>query len=164
MIATLKISVDVFLIKSILKNIEVSFDKVSLIGDNRVIISFASKDNMLAFLNSKCSFQEYFSQLLQWDDHFHVSKRFLLINIYGVPPQFWTVSYRKWMWSVYHLRWVYYFKEHTRYWSHSDFTSLDPTTSSLQFQVNGKHVSLKLLESHTGVELLKDVDDAMLDD
>lgn len=80
-----------FVIKTILKDSEVAFDSVSLI--DRVLISFNSKEKLKTFLNSKDSIHDYFSEVKQWDDNFLVAKRFLWINVFGIPPHLWFVDF-----------------------------------------------------------------------
>lgn len=55
-----KVASNVLLIKSILKELEVFHDGVSLLGDTRALVSFASKDLLNSFLDKKDSVQDFF--------------------------------------------------------------------------------------------------------
>lgn len=59
-VVTVILSIDLFLINSVLYNAEVTFDQISLLGDNRVLISFDSCEKHTAFLGMKHSFKEFF--------------------------------------------------------------------------------------------------------
>lgn len=62
-IASLKSISDVLLIKSILAYSEAVHENVSLIGDNRVLISFKSLEGRDNFLGQKLVLVDYFSDL-----------------------------------------------------------------------------------------------------
>lgn len=87
-VAMCKVSSDVLLIKSILKNIQLSADCVSLLGDNRMLLTFSSQELRDSFLNMQDSLQDCFSSLKAWDENVVVSKRFLWINVFGIPLKY----------------------------------------------------------------------------
>lgn len=59
-IVTVILSTNVFLLKSILNDVENPFDHLSLLGDNRVLVSFDSLEKSSAFLDMKDHFKDFF--------------------------------------------------------------------------------------------------------
>lgn len=55
-----KVLSDVLLMKSILKDLEVIYKDVSLLEDNKALISFKEDSNLQSFLLSKDSFKDFF--------------------------------------------------------------------------------------------------------
>lgn len=76
-VAILFITADVFIASSILWDVGVSFEQFSLIGDNRILISFPSKESLESFLGLKASLKDYFSSILAWDKGVQSAKQFL---------------------------------------------------------------------------------------
>lgn len=62
-IAYLNVSADALLIKTILVDTDFSYVNVSLLGDNRVLISFASKGDRDSFMSQKMALKDYFMDI-----------------------------------------------------------------------------------------------------
>lgn len=158
-IASLRIIFDVFIIKTILKDVEVPFISVSLIGDNRVLISFDSNENLQGFLNLQDSFKEYFMDLKAWNDQCSISRWFLWINVFEIPAEFRTLDFFKEIATECgdfitvvecNLSKSKFDVANILIW-----TSFEPILSSLQFKVNGKLVCLRVVESFIDVDMVE---------
>lgn len=68
------LSIDVFVIKSILNDAEISFGNLSLLGDNGALVSFDSPEKRAVFLSMKDQFKEFFLDISAWDNLVVASK------------------------------------------------------------------------------------------
>lgn len=91
-VATRKVTTDVLLIKQILRDIQITVECASLLGDNRVLLTFSSQAQKNSFLAMIDYFHDFFSDIKIWDEDQNVSKRFLWINVYGIPLHFWSLD------------------------------------------------------------------------
>lgn len=82
------LNTDVFLVKTSLSDAEVICDDVSLLRDNRVLISFDSHEKFSLFLGMKEAFKEFFYDIVAWKRNAMASKRMVLINVVDIPIRF----------------------------------------------------------------------------
>lgn len=164
-VVTCKVQSDVLLMKSILNDTNVRFDSVSLLGDNRVLVTFATKQLLDDFVTSKDSFSEFFNSVEYWStSQVQSVKRFVWINVIGIPLQFWNLDFFKVIGAA--CGKFISLAEPTISRRRLDVASLLISTfmssvpSILTFKVNGLVVKLHVVESATDVEMADDdVDD-----
>lgn len=89
-VGTLSIMADVFIGSSVLRDAGISFDQVSLLVGNRVLICFS--EDLQYFLGLKESLKDYFSSISAWDKEMQSVKRFLWINVVGTPLEFGVIQ------------------------------------------------------------------------
>lgn len=85
-------SIDVILIKIILKDVNIPYEVVSLLGDNRALITFASKKGLQFVLYRKVNVKDFFNDIVAWNSQIHCLKWLVWINAYGIPIQFWPLE------------------------------------------------------------------------
>lgn len=91
-VVTCKVTADVLLIKSILKEADSNPANVSLLGDKRVLVSFDSKDKLDYFLSKLETLHDFFTSMIDWNVNSQGVKHFLWVNISGIPLQFWGLD------------------------------------------------------------------------
>lgn len=163
-VVTCRIQFDVLLIKSILNDMNIVFESVSLMGDNRVLITFASNKFLYDFITTKDSFKEFFHLVDYWSSKVQSSKKFLWINVIEIPLQFWNLEFFNIITDFCgeFISLVEPTLSRRRFVVPSLLISTfqNPIPSILYFKVNGKDVTLHIVENATDVKMAEDdVDD-----
>lgn len=90
-----KVLSDILVLKSILKDLEVSYDDVSLLGNNRAIVSFKEVSHLKSFINFKDSFKDFFVFMSEWNEGVRASNILTWINVYGIPLLYWHLDFSR---------------------------------------------------------------------
>lgn len=162
-IATTKLATDVILIKSILADAEIAYDRVSSLGNDKVLITFDSKDNLDAFLASKDSLQDFFSIVKACELSFQPSSRLVWLNVFGVPLNLWSLDFFK----VIGDECGKYVTVAANTFNRNRLdtatikvsTSLGPISNCVSLIANGSHFNLRIVETNIDVEMVDDIDD-----
>lgn len=136
----------------------VSFEQVSLQRDNRILISFSSKEFLESFLGLKESLKNYFSSISAWDKGVQSAKHFLWINVVGTPLEFWSLELFKAIGNE--CGEFFTVSRNTLHRRRLDVASvlvltyMECISPSLSFSINGQLVNLRISETSILMELM----------